>query len=191
MVFSIETLSAAAVLPPDSDMLAGGGAEVRGAGWRFSSGDLSVSLGSLDVEIPASGAGAVFGIQELALSPALQRLLLPGADLTGPPLSLRVESSAGWREPEPPHSVSLAAELGPASLNGTAEVHDLESSFVFSGRLDGFLAMLRSAGAADPQIEARELGLFYSAESAAADSIDLNLTSDPGFGISVNGRPLQ
>ena len=167
---------------------------VRLTGTGFTApGRISGQADGLKFQKVRSPAESTVEVDRLRISETFAERLFPALAGTPPPMSARLvltgkpgsNQSAGR-----PIAISeLNVALGNARLSAEGTFETGGQALDVKGQIDGLLAVLQAMGAADPAALAARIGLLYSQEEIARDTVELLLDSNPQW-LRVNGKPL-
>ncbi len=161
------------------------------AGNMTAPGDLRAELGGLQVDLNTGDGTLTAGIDGIAASAELQRLLWPELGLTLPPASLSASLRSRAATPKAGITVEkVTARLGEADFSGIGALGPAMNNWSIEGRLSGLLAMLSSAGSRDPEALARRLGIPFDTADADADALDLRVEGGLDV-LRLNGRAVR
>ena len=168
--------------------------KVRLTGAGFTApGEISGQADALTLQSVRSPGEITVEVDRLRISDAFAKRLFPALTGTPPPMSARLVLS---RTPDSNQSAGaeivmseLSVALGDARLNAKGTFSNGGQELDVAGRIDGLLAVLRAMGAAEPAGLAARIGLLYSQEEIARDTVELLLDANVQW-LRVNGKPL-
>ncbi len=167
---------------------------VRLTGTGFTApGGINGQADGLKFQTVRSPAESTVEVDRLRISETFSERLFPALAGTPPPMSARLVLTGKPDSYQPagrPIAISeLNVALGNARLNAEGTLENGLQALDVAGRIDGLLAILQAMGAADPAALAARIGLLYSQEEIAKDTVRLELDAN-ALWLRVNGKPM-